>query len=503
MTLSPRADAATYYVDQTAGNDNNLGTSPGAAWKNSPGMIAYAGSGNLSAGDTVYFDRGDTWFVTGTQGIYLVGGVTYIGDSFGTGTRATIRATADLDAGVVRFRDHATVATVFRGFDVDANHRVTNGVDINGAFCSALIGATKRVQNIVVHNTYSEQNSGQYRYGIIISNHGGTICNTENVEILDSIVHDTSRDAIVLYPGDENAACRIKNITVRNSEAYNTGQDPGYCCGAGIAVKGFVEDATIEYNYVHNVKGASIFVNSNQTNHFGTGPTNVHIRYNIVTNSTQNGAILVYDGSGGNDPKDLKIYGNIIYNSTANGGLVLHNNLVGSLKVLVYNNTFYNAAVIVENSSATFTTLEFKNNIVQYAGGVPLTDSARKITSHSNNIYSGGGGTVVSAGGTSYSASNLSTYEPTASPANPMFKNAAALPTGFNGSFGVNLAPNVDGLSLLAGSPGIDHGVALATTYAGAINTVARPGGGVWDIGAYEAGGLGAPPSAPTNLRIE
>ena len=76
----------------------------------------------------------------------------------------------------------------------------------------------------------------------------------------------------VLYPGDDNANCRIKNITVRGCEVYNTGQDPDYGAGAGIIVKGYVQDAFIEYNYVHDTQGALIFVNGNENNHFGVGP---------------------------------------------------------------------------------------------------------------------------------------------------------------------------------------------------------------------------------------
>jgi hypothetical protein len=499
------AQAATYYVDQTAGNDSNAGTSQSAPWKNSPGMSAYSGSKQLAPGDIVYFDRGDTWLVTGTQGLYLVGGVTYIGDTWGTGTRATIKASTDLDAGVVRFRDHATFETVLQGFNVDANGKVTTGIDMNSAFYLApLAGATKRVQNCEVHNIWSRVALGQYKYGIHISDHGGNNGYVENVEILDTVVHDTSRDAINLYPGDESAACRIKNITVRHSEAYNTGQDPDYCCGAGIIVKGNVTDAFIEYNYVHDTKGAALFVNANETNHFaGVGQTNIHFRYNVVTNSTSNGAILIYDGPSGGDPKDIKVYGNIIYNSTANGGLVVHNGLKNTLSLLVYNNTFYNAPVVVENSNVVVNTFEFKNNILFYNNGTPLSDAGRRITAHSNNMFYRSSGTLVSSGGTNYTAGNLTTYEASGSALNPTFKNVANLPTGFSGTFGVNLAPNADGLSLQAGSFGLDHGIALAGTYAGAINSVMRPAGAAWDLGGYEAGSQqGVPPTAPTGLKI-
>ncbi|MBV8376067.1 MAG: hypothetical protein JO279_03610, partial [Verrucomicrobia bacterium] len=120
------ADAATYYVSQMAGSDSNAGTSSGAPWKNCPGMAAYAGSRTLQPGDIVYFDRSNTWPVSGSGGIFLTGGVTYIGDSWGSGTtRAHLQATNAMDSGVVAFSDHPTIPTIFQGFNVDANGQVT------------------------------------------------------------------------------------------------------------------------------------------------------------------------------------------------------------------------------------------------------------------------------------------------------------------------------------------------------------------------------------------
>ncbi len=404
VTGSFGAKAATYYVSQAAGNDGNGGTSSGAPWKNCPGMSAFSGAGTLRPGDTVYFDRSNNWPVSGTGGIFLTGGVTYIGNSWGSGTgKAHLQATSAMDSGVVAFSDHPTIPTIFQGFNVDANGQVTSGVNINWAHWKLLNGATKRVQDCEVHNTWSRTSLSQYQYGVIISNHGGTGGYCENVEILNCVVHDTSRDGLCIYPGDENANCRVKNITVRDCEVYNTGQDPDYGAGCGILVKGYIVDAFVEYNYVHNTKGAMVFVNGNETNHYGVGPTNIHIRYNIVTGNNLNGGIRIYDGPSGADPKDIKVYGNVIYNSTTNGGFYIGSDLGNSLSLLVYNNTFYNSPVLISSNNATVTVFEFKNNIVYYNGGVPLTDSQGKISSHSNNIFYRSSGTLVTSRSVSYS----------------------------------------------------------------------------------------------------
>ncbi|MGR9109125.1 MAG: choice-of-anchor Q domain-containing protein, partial [Gammaproteobacteria bacterium] len=77
-------------------------------------------------------------------------------------------------------------------------------------------------------------------------------------------------------------------------------------------------------------------------------------------------------------------------------------------------------------------------------------------------------------------------------------------PTGFVGQFGVDLRPNSDGLSLASGSSGIDAGVSLAGAYNGSINSLSRPQGNSWDIGAYEFSTTTQPTTLPPpqNFRI-
>jgi parallel beta-helix repeat protein len=57
--LSPSASAAatTYYVDCTAGNDNNAGTSASTAWKS----VSRANQATLNPGDQLLLKRGCTW----------------------------------------------------------------------------------------------------------------------------------------------------------------------------------------------------------------------------------------------------------------------------------------------------------------------------------------------------------------------------------------------------------------------------------------------------------
>jgi hypothetical protein len=469
------AEATTYYVDQTGGNDSNSGTSASAPMRNSPGMASYSGSRSLQPGDIVNFDRDDVWLVTGEQGLYLVGGVTYIGDSWeadggSTGTRATLRANANLEAGVVRFRDHPSSPTVFKGFNVDANSKVTSGIDINHRFWSLMSGAMKRVENVEVHHVNSRQSNGEYKYGIIVSNFGGTSGFTQNVEILNCKVHDISRDGIALYPGD-GVQDSIRFVTVRGCEVYNTGQDPDYNEGHGFTIKGWVRDSVVEYNYVHNVDSSAVFFSGPENDGSQRSAENVVIRHNILTSQDNNGIIRLYSKGA----KDIKIYGNLVFDNTVTGGLSLAGAESGTLDLLVYNNVFYNTFVDLGGHSLTVRTLEFKNNIVQYSSS-QLRNAGSAV--QSNNILTS---------------------------SNPGFTNPANKPTGFIGTYGVDLRPNTDGFALTSGSAAVNGGTALGSAYSSSINSVSRPQGSAWDSGAYELGSATPqpqPPAAPTNLHI-
>ena len=480
----------SYYVDSVTGNDSNTGTIT-SPWRNCPGMASYTGSGTLAPGDRVYFNKNGSWNVTGTQGIWLVGGVMYIGDEWGTsGTRATFVATAALSSSICRFRDHATIPTVFKGFDCNANGQVAGGIEMNHAFAAtALTGATKRIENCIVRNVWSRTSQGTFKYGIIISNHVGTAGEVANVEIVNCEVHDISRDGILLYPGDENNNCIVRNILVSGCTAYNCGQDPDYGVGHRFLAKGRVIDAVFEYNYATGVGGgAGFFINTNETNHFGTGPSNIHIRHNIVNVDSIHGSIRIYDGSG-TDPKDVKIYGNIVYNNPSQAGFYMDGGVSGSNnQVRVYNNTFYNARVLVQSHPATYSAFEFRNNIIYDTSNTPVTDSGGKMATRSHNLmFRSGGGTLASVSGTNYTSANITTWDANALSSDPLFQNLATLPTGFSG-IGLSRGPNTTGFTLQTGSPARNSGFALAVPYHTSISAgVIRPLGSAFDRGAYEA----------------
>lgn len=489
VTIVFNAAADNYYVSMT-GNDENTGTSKDAPWQHCPGMHGWSGSGIVKAGDTVFFNNADTWEVaSGDVVLQVIGGVFYDGKAWGAGKKAHFKATGDLNRSVISFmHDHPSIPTVVRGFDADAGGHITTGIGINHPqMQNQLLGAMKRIEQCDVHDVASFAPS-TYKYGIVISNWSGKY-QVSNVEVFYCRVYNISRGGINLYPGNDSTTNWIKNILVRGNEVWNTGLDTSYG-GSCMDVKNHVINSILEYNYVHDpARGIGIGVSTNPVQGF-IGPENAVIRYNIVSGSKHAG---IYVQDLGN--KSVEIYGNIVMKSKYHG-IILTQDLTDTLSIKIYNNTFFHnfentqwsEEIRVLCKDAKIKTLEIKNNLIYaYPQVRCLLDDYGVITSHSNNLYyNPAGGNLVIANGTAYTAANISSWESTALTADPLFRDTATLPSGFTGTFGIDMRPFPEGLALTSTSPAKDKGADLGTDCSGSINSVKRPFDLGWDIGAYE-----------------
>jgi hypothetical protein len=480
----------TYHVaNAPLGNDANPGTAS-EPWAHCPGMPGWTGTATLEPGDTVHFDSAGTWETASASALLqAVGGVTYDGSTWGAGTRATLRATGDLHRSVVNLmEDDPVEPTVVRGFEVDANGQETSGIAINWPqSAGSMTGATKRIADCVVHDVYSRSAAGSYEYGIVISSGWGGDRHVDNVEVLDSATYNISRGGINVYAANDDPDSSISNVLVRGCEITATGQDPNYA-GSALAAKNHVIDVTFEYNTIQDPeRGIGIGISTHAAGF--TGPENLTIRHNIIRNSAHAGIYIQGYGD-----KSVDIYGNLIAQNRYHG-INFAGSLADALAARVYNNTFYqnyepawDSEVRVQSNGAEVSVLEIRNNII-YADADTrcLIDDDGDVTNHSNNLYYRPGNDVlVIADGTSYTAGNVHTWEPTAQTGDPAFVNTADLPTGFVGAFGVDVRPNADGLNITADSPALDAGAALGLSYDSSINSVTRPVGAGWDIGAYE-----------------
>jgi hypothetical protein len=484
-----RAGATYYVANAPLGNDSNPGTES-EPWAHCPGMPGWAGSTTLEPGDTVYFDSGGTWETSsGSALLQIVGGVTYDGSTWGSDTRATLRATGSLHCSVINLmEDDPSESTVIRGFEVDANGQETSGIAINWPqSAGSMTGATKRIEDCVVHDVYSRSAAGSYEYGIVISSGWGGDRHVSNVEVLDSVTYNISRGGINVYAANDYPNSSISNVLVRGCDIYATGQDPNYA-GSALAAKNHVIDVTFEYNTIHDpVRGIGIGISTHAAGF--TGPENLTIRHNIISNSAHAGIYVQGYGD-----KSMDIYGNLIAQNRYHG-INFAGSLADSLTARVYNNTFYqnyepewDSEVRVQANSAVISALEIRNNIIYSDSDTRcLIDDEGNITNHSNNVYyRPGGDTLVIADGVSYTAGNVGLWEPTALTGDPLLEDPSDLPTGFTGAFGGDIKPDSDGLNVTAESPARDAGAALAAAYNSSINSIARPSGAGWDIGAYE-----------------
>jgi hypothetical protein len=480
----------TYYVDSEYGQDTNPGTM-NEPWKHCPGMSGWNGSAVLVPGDTIYLHNERTWqAASGNALLQITGGVVYDGRTWGSGSRALLRATGDLPRSVINImEDHADEATVIAGFEVDANHYITSGITVNWPQATGnLVGALKHIEDCIVYGVYSQSSQGQYEYGILISSGWGGNRWVSNVEITDCIVYDISRGCINIYAANDDPGSGISNVLVRGCHVYVSGTDPNYA-GSCLPLKNHVIDAVIEYNYIHDpVRGLGMGISTHPQPGF-TGPENAVIRHNIISGSQHCGIFM--QGAG---DKHLDIYGNIIVNS-AYEGIRLASSLEDTLAVRIFNNTFFrnyqqqwSQELRIESNNAIIPVLDVRNNV--FCADLMtrcLVDDDGDITDHSNNIYFRPGNDVlVISNGTSYDAATVQTWESTAIVDDPQFKNEADLPAGFTGTYGVNLEPIPDGLNITGTSPAKDNGAQLGSTYCTSINSIVRPSGNGWDIGAYE-----------------
>ena len=487
LSASAPPGAQVYYVDQTSGNDNNTGLT-NSPWKNCPGMKGtseHTASHTLNPGDTVYFDRGDTWYVSANglsqSSFTLVGGVKYIGDVWGTGTRASIKLNARTESGIVRFAsDDEVIQTWLQGFDVSGQGLYTGtGIDGNHGYWNAgLTGATKVITNCVVHDLYANSAAGDYCYGIIISDNSSDASGwTANWLVVDTVVYNPPRDGLCAYPGDSGM---VSNVVFRGCYVYGSSTDTNYSEGHGILFKGNVKNPVAEFCTVTNVDSSAAFLNGQESLAGGVGPCGAKIRYNIFQTADNNGVIRFYDAGNTSTMTNNLIHDNICWGASSSGMFNM-SSYSGPFSVQLYNNTFL-GFVDIGNPTGSGT-LNVSNNIFYGYTSTPLTDAGSDIDSHGNNLfYRTSGTTLASVGGVSYTSGTISGWEASAQTTDPAFSNVASIPIGFVGGI-----PTPTGIRINDGSPAENNGASISSdSDTDDIEGNPRPYGLVWDIGAYE-----------------
>ena len=336
--------------------------------------------------------------------------------------------------------------------------------------------------------------------------YGGIVLTGSYNIIRNLSAHDAYRHPITLYTGAANNV--VANVTAYNS--YSTA--PIAIFGAGttgnvVQDSTFYNDTTLQAAYPHGTEIWSVIVM-----HGGSTGTIVDscLIYSTAASAGGYGILIgdsgttatvshseiygtfgwgVLNGSGGNSSlgtgSSLILFSNIIDISQANNVGML---FTGSTGDVIANNTVYgpsngNAAISLVSSS---TGALVKNNIFWTGGYVSVDASSETGAGIDYNDYYSAAGTPFNWGGTGYAFAAWKTnsgQDAHSVNSNPLLNNGAALTTAGN-------------YSLDAGSPAIDTGVNLGTTYQLGLTPAASwPGnvslgnqngyGSGWEMGAY------------------
>jgi parallel beta-helix repeat protein len=226
-------------------------------------------------------------------------------------------------------------------------------------------------------------------------------------------------------------------------------------------------NATIERNELWNFPSFGIHINDSAA----SSANNNIVRRNIIRNATAGGSegngscAIITSNTGGSSNQ---IYNNLIYNNVNKHGIC-----VSLSSHTVYNNTVYGNtyAGIYINASTSVTA---KNNIVVNNGGDAILLETSTLTTTTHNLCPVGSNCADRINGT-LSGGGTTVFSNT-----PRFVDVA------NADFRLCLEAG-NPTPCTAKSPAIDVGTTLATVTTDLAGTT-RPIGGVYDIGAYEAG---------------
>ena len=499
-----QAQAATYYV-KAGGNDSLDGLSDATAWASIAKVTAMAKSG-----DIVCFRSQDSWSSSTLPVLAATAGVTYDGSTYGSGTRAKLKATGRYTGGSIDGVVNIYVSNVvFKGFEVDGNQQITGGIYIG--FHAAIDTSNIMIDNCVVHdNGGPEQTPTNFYYGILIGQ--VTYHKLSNVAITNTEVYNTGHEGISIYPsrgttGDNH----VDTVLIRNCTIHDTAHWGGITWGNAIDAVNHSDNITIEYNTIYKAGNNGFSATTYSDIPSPGSPNNVIVRYNLIYNCLY--GITFNPGNGNGTFGNTQIYGNILIDN----GINFSGGKYNSKSQKIYNNTIYiptalKYGIYMNDGGIDTSGIDIKNNIIYTTAFPCIKDWDGVIVTHSNNlIYQSNGSSVthiIGKSGATYNRASVLTWEPTSKNTLPGF-TGGNLPTGFSGNYGINMVPNTNYFSITSGDA-IDNGATLGSPYNGCINgaglttPIFRPQGAGYDIGAYEyVVTVTTPLPPPSELRLK
>ena len=413
------AASMNYYLDCTAGNDANSGTSPQQAWKS----VGKASATTLNPGDKLLLKRGTTcsgqlWpkgSGTSAQAFITLG-------AYGSGALPII------DGG-----DNESAVKLFNQQYWHIQNIETTGGNPYGIYISGDTANTTlrhfRITNVVAHDVRGVaevKNSGMIVVqpgvdGLMFADvviDGANVYNTQqwsgifvlggtyptgygsNITVRNSTAHNTYGEGIVVFTArnvlmEKNVAYETglapsefaksigtpngiwtfncRNCTVQQNEVYRT-HSPDIDGGA-FDIDYRSDNTTVQYNYGHDADAYCVAVFSSDN----YAQTNSVVRYNVCANNGRaadgdfQGDIYILTFGGSLD--GVQIYNNTSYwNPVSNVPAVKFKDVVwsGSRPNFFKNNIVYSTVPSILFNQVPPSTMPFDNNLYYYSGsGTP------------------------------------------------------------------------------------------------------------------------------------
>jgi hypothetical protein len=524
--------AANYYVDYSAGNDSNAGTSTGAAWKHCPGDPAASGSASstaLGAGDTVFFKGGVTYVFTGSTGIILKWNgtsnspITYDGNSAGTWGSGRALMTDNYSGNNISAFEASTARSyiTIKNFDIgpiggaaslpsDGGSALAAKDGHGVTFYAGVTGGI--VDNCVFHALGYWFNQKPMGAGSI----GGSGVYVQNANGLKITNCDFTKMSVGLCMYHTAALVNVEISNCRFHDYIRWGIDFAATSTSGSMDHVNVHDCSF-YDYYQfdqtSWKGYGewphtdgIFHRNDYTGATWGGDINFYNNTFSDSSNLAGGTASIYITEG----PSANIYNNTFIYQGKGRTIYFYNSSTPPAPqvVNIVNNTFlldYTPGVDIESDSLSNTTITVKNNIFydshigsgnNFCVYINTSNALSKVT-FDYNIYK------------SFNFANGEFFNW----ASGIGEGGLALMQGHGWEthgqnvdpkltvLGTVLTPLVSNLNLLSGSPAAKAGVNLTSMGFPGLssdkNGKARPSSGAWDVGAYSLGGTGTtlPPS--------
>ncbi|MHA2426510.1 MAG: choice-of-anchor Q domain-containing protein [Candidatus Hermodarchaeia archaeon] len=449
----------TYYIDYSATDDSQNGTSKSTPWKRAPGMVGFAGSYSHTAGDVFIFKGGEVWpsavlpwsiSYSGTSGnidTYTTDQTWYTGESWSQPTIDGENQGASIgnymiiaeDADYWKFNDieiidfyQAEVAGDGYMFQIEDCEQV----EISNCTFAPQCWLGLYFVYITGSDTYSvfsvhDSDFSKVSQGIAIAVTGSSTT-TEDFDIYDNLIHDLADQINDGTHGDgihtwvNQATSQLTDVKVYRNKFYGALKTTDGT--AGLTAWVFYSDRT-NNTYTYN-------------NTFTYSDTEEHASYTLFT------SMVSYHGAGENDGTHY-LYENTFYGHD-------------------YPDVTANRSVYVQGTADY---IYIKNNIFTgYRWMAEFTSALSNLTSDYNCINEEDPSNYVVKWGASYDT----------------FSDWKTRGYDTNSK---NTDPDINTTTLKLNSissPPYDAGEALGGIYNEDLERISRPQGGGWDMGAYE-----------------